>query len=98
MQATSNSCLRTASNLTAATAGRLLRNKDLGEDTELSFGALVALRTFSNGALKQSIQLVYRLKCHVNKLLRYILCMAYSIIFLLLTWNCLLAEGGVKTF
>lgn len=55
LQATSNSCLRTVTTLTAGAAGRWLRNKCLGEYTELSLEALVALGTFSNGALKQSM-------------------------------------------
>lgn len=55
LQATSNSCLRTVHTLTAGAAGRWLRNKYLGEYTELSLEALVALGTSSNGALKQSM-------------------------------------------
>lgn len=70
LQATSNSCLRAVTNLTAGTAGRLLRYKYIGEYTELSLGALVALGTFSNGALKQSVQNVYWLKYYVSKIMR----------------------------
>lgn len=63
--ATSNSCLKTVTSLIAGIAGRFLRNKYLDEYTELNL-----VGTFSNGALKQSLQIVSWLKYCVNRFIR----------------------------
>lgn len=60
LHATSNSCFSTLNNLTAYTAVKSLRNKYLGEYTDLGFRRfLIILDNFPNDGLKQSIQIVH---------------------------------------